>query len=109
MGVEVSVHEKAYTVTLLTMSSYYQPPSSSYGVPQSPPLDSNSWNNNPSQQRPPSNIGTPFYLYQGYEDDIYLLVKLGEGALIVFIIFAIVAILYMIINCCLLAARNNKK
>ena len=47
-------------------------------------------------------------LLAGYEDDVYLLVKLGEAALVVFIIFAVVAILYMIVSCCLAAARNQK-
>ena len=47
-------------------------------------------------------------LAAGYEDDVYLLVKLGEAALVVFIIFAVVAILYMIVSCCLAAARNQK-
>ena len=48
------------------------------------------------------------YCAAGYEDDVYLLVKLGEAALVVFIIFAVVAILYMIVSCCLAAARNQK-
>merc|ERR1712038_1382422 len=88
--------------------SYYQAPSSSYGVAQAPPLDSansfytNNNNNLPQPQQP------AFYLYRGYEDDVYLLVKLGEAALVVFIIFAVVAILYMIVSCCLAAARNQK-
>ena len=47
-------------------------------------------------------------IWPGYEDDVYLLVKLGEAALVVFIIFAVVAILYMIVSCCLAAARNQK-
>ena len=48
------------------------------------------------------------YCAAGYEDDVYLLVKLGEAALVVFIIFAVTAILYMIVSCCLAAARNQK-
>merc|ERR1712029_814329 len=92
-------------IIAVTMSSYYQAPSSSYGVPQSPPLDSsnnnNFFNNNPVQS--PNN----FYLYNGYADDVYLLIKLGEAALIIFIIFAIVSIIYMIVSCCLAAARNK--
>ena len=44
----------------------------------------------------------------GYEDDIYLLVKLGEAAIIIFIIFAVVAVLYMIINCCISISARNK-
>ena len=48
------------------------------------------------------------YHIAGYEDDIYLLVKLGEAAIIIFIIFAVVAVLYMIINCCISISARNK-
>ena len=48
------------------------------------------------------------YHIPGYEDDIYLLVKLGEAAIIIFIIFAVVAVLYMIINCCISISARNK-
>ena len=46
--------------------------------------------------------------FPGYEDDIYLLVKLGEAAIIIFIIFALVAIIYMIVNCCVSFSGRNK-
>ena len=101
------------------MSYNNRPPSTGYGVPQAPPLDNNygtSYYNNPA----------PVYLYRGsnisyhhqniehinhisgYEDDIYLLVKLGEAAIIIFIIFAVVAVLYMLINCCISISARNK-
>ena len=102
------------------MSYNNRPPSTGYGVPQAPPLDGNSFG---SSYYPPANQGAPVYLYRGrvssvfmsflfdisgYEDDIYLLVKLGEAAIIIFIIFALVAILYMIVNCCISLSGRNK-
>jgi len=50
-------------------------------------------------------------LYRGYEDDIYLLVKLGHAALIIFMIFSVVSIVFMIITCCksVLTGRKNKQ
>ena len=104
------------------MSYNNRPPSTGYGVPQAPPLDGNSFG---SSYYPPSNLGSPAYLYRGlwlsivsilpnylvfpgYEDDIYLLVKLGEAAIIIFIIFALVAIIYMIVNCCVSFSGRNK-
>jgi len=50
-------------------------------------------------------------LYRGYEDDIYLLVKLGHAALIIFMIFSVVSIVFMIISCCksVLTGRKNKQ
>ena len=49
-----------------------------------------------------------YLIFPGYEDDIYLLVKLGEAAIIIFIIFALVAIIYMIVNCCVSFSGRNK-
>ena len=47
----------------------------------------------------------------GYSDDIFLLVKLGQAALIIFMIFAIIAILFMLSVCCssLVNITNNKR
>merc|ERR1712038_1588363 len=99
---------QSHTGTIVTQSQvtrsqemcYYQAPSSSYGVPQAPPLDSaNSFYTNNNNLPQPQQAA--FYLYRGYEDDVYLLVKLGEAALVV-------SILYMIVSCCLAAARNQK-
>ena len=45
--------------------------------------------------------------FSGYEDDIYLLVKLGEASLVIFMILAVVLILYMITSCCLSVAKNK--
>ena len=44
-------------------------------------------------------------------DDIFLLIKLGQAALIIFMIFAIIAILFIISTCCmsLLNITSNKK
>ena len=44
-------------------------------------------------------------------DDIVLLVKLGQAALIIFMVFAIIAILFMIITCCmsLVNITGNKR
>ena len=36
---------------------------------------------------------------QGYEDDIYLVIKLGQAALIIFIIFAIFSIIFLLTTC----------
>merc|ERR1712172_376404 len=87
--------------------SYYSPPSSGYGVPQAPPLDNNGNNNFYSNNNNPPAFSGGFYLYQGYEDDIYLLVKLGEASLVIFMILAVVLILYMITSCCLSVAKNK--
>ena len=46
--------------------SYYQAPSSSYGVPQAPPLDSaNSFYTNNNNNNPPQPQQAAFYLYRG--------------------------------------------
>ena len=46
----------------------------------------------------------------GYQDDIFLLVKLGQAALIIFMIFATIAILLMATLCCTsLVNITNKK
>lgn len=37
--------------------------------------------------------------FQGYEDDIYLVIKLGQAALIIFIIFAIFSIIFLLTTC----------
>ena len=49
--------------------------------------------------------------YSGYVDDIVLLVKLGQAALIIFMVFVIIAILFMIITCCmsLVNITGNKR
>ena len=46
----------------------------------------------------------------GYEDDIYLLIKLGQAAIIIFMIFAIFSIIFMMSSCCmsLFGAINDK-
>ena len=49
------------------------------------------------------------FIFTGYEDDIYLLVKLGQAALIIFMIFAIVSILFMLLNCCLAVTKTKQK
>ena len=36
----------------------------------------------------------------GYEDDIYLLIKLGQAALIIFIILAVISVLFLVTTCC---------
>jgi len=38
-------------------------------------------------------------VYPGYEDDIYLVIKLGQAALIIFIIFAIFSIIFLLTTC----------
>ena len=43
----------------------------------------------------------------GFEDDIYLLVKFGQAALVIFIIFAIISILYIFFNCCMVVFNNR--
>ena len=45
----------------------------------------------------------------GYADDIKLLIKLGQAALIIFIIFAIISIFFMLATCCmsLIGNKNN--
>merc|ERR1711894_825695 len=87
--------------------SYYSPPSSGYGVPQAPPLDNTGNNNFYNGNNNPPSFSGGFYLYQGYEDDVYLLVKLGEASLVIFMILAVVSILYMITSCCLSVAKNK--
>ena len=42
----------------------------------------------------------PISVPPGYTDDIFLLIKLGQAALIIFMIFAIIAILFMVTLCC---------
>ena len=37
--------------------------------------------------------------FQGYEDDIYLVIKLGQAALIIFIILAIFSIIFLLTTC----------
>ena len=37
----------------------------------------------------------------GYEDDIYLLIKLGQAALIIFIILAVISVLFLVTTCCI--------
>ena len=39
--------------------------------------------------------------YSGFEQDLELLVRLGQAALIVFMILAVVAVIYMLAMCCL--------
>ena len=56
-------------------------------------------------------LAPPTSVPPGYSDDIFLLVKLGQAALIIFMIFAIIAILFMVTTCCssLVNITNNKK
>jgi len=67
----------------------YNPPSSSYG--------SSSYNAG----------GTGYYsgsnpiLYPGYVDDVQLLIRLGQAALVVFIVVAVIAALFMLITLCM--------
>lgn len=49
------------------------------------------------------------FYYQGFEDDIYLLIKLSHVALIVFIIFAIVTMIYLVVSCCVSFTRRREK
>lgn len=63
---------------------------------------------------PPSQSPTgPYYpssfYYQGFEDDIFLLIKLSHVALIVFIIFAIVTMIYLVVSCCVSFTRRREK
>jgi len=63
---------------------------------------------------PPSQSPTgPYYpssfYYQGFEDDIFLLIKLSHVALIVFIIFAIVTMIYILTSCCVSFTRRREK
>jgi hypothetical protein len=46
------------------------------------------------------------WLSLGYEDDIYLLAKLGQAALIIFIILAVVIILFLLVTCCMAGRRK---
>ena len=49
------------------------------------------------------------FYYQGFEDDIFLLIKLSHVALIVFIIFAIVTMIYLVTSCCVSFTRRREK
>ena len=49
------------------------------------------------------------FYYQGFEDDIFLLIKLSHVALIVFIIFAIVTMIYLLTSCCVSFTRRREK
>ena len=40
------------------------------------------------------------YYFTGYEDDISLLIKLGQAALIIFIILAVISVLFLVTTCC---------
>ena len=51
---------------------------------------------------------SPLY-YRGYEDDIHLLIKLGQAALIIFIIFAVMSMVFMLTSCCLALVRRKEK
>ena len=53
--------------------------------------------------------GTVTYRAAGYEDDLYLLVKLGQAALVVFMVLAVVAVLYMLVSCCLALCSAAKE
>ena len=57
------------------------------------------------------NLLSPTSVPPGYTDDIFLLIKLGQAALIIFMIFAIIAILFMVTSCCssLVNITNNKR
>ena len=45
----------------------------------------------------------------GYLDDVHLLIKLGQAALVIFIIFAIISILLIIIICCCITITKTKE
>ena len=46
--------------------------------------------------------------FQGFEDDIYLLIKLGQAALIIFIIFALFSTLFLLASCILSITNFNR-
>ena len=45
----------------------------------------------------------------GYLDDLHLLINLGQAALVIFIIFAIISILLIIISCCCITITKTKE
>ncbi len=51
----------------------------------------------------PNNV----YYYPGYADDIELLIKLGQAALIVFMILAFFLILFLLVWACLYCCRRG--
>ena len=53
----------------------------------------------------------PISVPPGYVDDIFLLIKLGQAALIIFMIFATIAVLFMLTLCCtsIFNITNNKR
>ncbi|XP_059079667.1 uncharacterized protein LOC131877869 isoform X2 [Tigriopus californicus] len=77
----------------MTLSSpnYNPPGGSGYGAPSYGNTNAYNPNGNLNYYSP----------YLGYTDDLRLLMKLGQAALIVFMILAVVAIIYMLIMCCL--------
>jgi len=78
----------------------YGAPSAGYGAPV--------YNPSYNQNLNPVSLNPPFY-YDGYYDDLYLLIKLGQVALIIFIILAIFIIFAMIIMCCVSMFKRGKK
>ena len=44
----------------------------------------------------------------GYLDDVHLLINLGQAALVIFIIFAIISILLIIISCCCITITKTR-
>ena len=45
----------------------------------------------------------------GYEDDIYLLIKIGQAALVIFMILSITCILFIFLNCYLAITMTKEK
>lgn len=81
------------------MGSSYQAPGSSYQAPGS------GFGQNPQQGFYPNNGG----FYYGYEEDLALTMKLGQAALIVFMILAAVMILFLLTSCCLSLTSPRSK
>ena len=88
----------------LTVPSY-NPPSSSYGAPSSYTNVGGGGYYAP----PPAGGGHLHAPYPGYFSDLELLVKLGQAALIVFIIFAVVVVLFLLVMACVYCARGGSR
>ena len=76
--------------------------------PRTPPFLCH-FNNFVPLQSPTGPYYPSSFYYQGFEDDIFLLIKLSHVALIVFIIFAIVTMIYLVVSCCVSFTRRREK
>lgn len=95
--------------------------SDSYGAPQAPPYDSGypSFNNPgydsnyPDYGSPQRNPQSPTYnnnpYYVGYTSDLELSMKLGQVALIAFIILAIFVLVFLLFKCFLECRKMGNK